>query len=224
MLFELFLFLLAGIICGVFFGLIPGLHPNTIVLFVPFFLSLSLDPIYLITFIVSLGITNSIIDTIPSILLGAPDAGNELSILPGHKMLLRGNGYDAIKLTAVGSFYSIIVVFLLFPVFVLLFPFLFPVVKPYVYLFLISIVGVMILTEKGKKRIIALVLFFMSASIGIIADKIPINNVLLLFPIFVGFFGLSQLLLGIRNKIKVPKQKIPELDVSRKTIIKSSFF
>src|SRR3989344_7891079 len=117
MLFELFLFLLTGIICGVFFGLIPGIHPNTIVLFVPFFLSLSVDPLFLIAFIVALGITNSIIDTIPSILLGAPDAGNELSILPGHKMLLRGQGYDAIKLTVVGSFYSILFVFLLFSFF-----------------------------------------------------------------------------------------------------------
>ena len=223
MLFELFLFLLAGIICGVFFGLIPGIHPNTIVLFVPFFLSLSIDPLYLITFIVTLGITNSIIDTIPSILLGAPDSGNELSVLPGHKMLLRGQGYDAIKLTVVGSFYSVVFIFTLLPVFVFLLPPLFSVTKPYIYLLLIGIVGIMILTEKGKKRIIALFLFFMAGSIGLLADKIPLNNVLLFFPIFAGFFGISQLLLGIRNKIKVPKQKISDLSLSRKTITKSSF-
>ena len=223
MLLELFLFLLAGIICGVFFGLIPGVHPNTIILFVPFFLSLSLSPLYLITFIVALGITNSIVDTIPSILLGAPDAGNELSVLPGHKMLLRGQGYDAIKLTVVGSFYSILFVFALLPVFVVLLPPLFSVAKPYIYLLLIGIVGIMILTENGKKKIVALILFFMSAAIGLIADKIPINGVILLFPIFAGLFGLSQLLLGIKNKIKLPKQKISEFDVSRKTITKSSF-
>jgi len=224
MLLELFLFLLAGIICGVFFGLIPGLHPNTIVLFVPFFLALNISPIYLITFIVALGITNSIVDTIPSILLGAPDSGNELSVLPGHKMLLRGNGYDAIKLTVVGSFYSIAIVFLLFPLFVIFLPPLFSVSKPFIYLLLIGIVAIMILTEKGNKRMIAALLFLMSAAIGMIADKIPTNGVLLLFPIFAGFFGLSQLLLGIKNKIKVPKQKMSEFDVSRKTITKSSFF
>src|SRR3989344_8829446 len=223
MLFELFLFLLTGIICGVFFGLIPGIHPNTIVLFVPFFLSLSIDPLYLITFIVTLGITNSIIDTIPSILLGAPDSGNELSVLPGHKMLLRGQGYDAIKLTVVGSFYSVVFIFTLLPVFVFLLPPLFSVAKPYIYLLLIGIVGIMILTENGKKKIVALILFFMSAAIGLIADKIPINGVILLFPIFAGLFGLSQLLLGIKNKIKLPKQKMSEFDVSRKTITKSSF-
>ena len=224
MLLELFLFLLAGIICGVFFGLLPGIHPNTIVLFVPFFLALNLSPIYLITFIVALGITNSIVDTIPSILLGAPDSGNELSVLPGHKMLLRGNGYDAIKLTVVGSFYSIAIVFLLFPLFVIFLPPLFSVSKPFIYLLLIGIVAIMILTEKGNKRMIAALLFLMSAAIGMIADKIPTNGVLLLFPIFAGFFGLSQLLLGIKNKIKVPKQKMSEFDVSRKTITKSSFF
>ena len=223
MLIELFLFLLAGIICGVFFGLIPGVHPNTIILFVPFFLSLSFEPLYLIAFVVALGVTNSIIDTIPSILLGAPDVGNELSVLPGHKLLLRGCGYDAIKLTVVGSFYSILFVFALLPAFVVLFPPLFVVAKPYIYLLLIGIVGIMILTESGKKKIVALVLFILSASVGMLADKIPINGVLLLFPIFAGFFGLSQLLLGIRNKIKVPAQKISELEISRKTIAKSSF-
>ena len=77
--------------------------------------------------------------------------------------------------------------------------------------------------KKGKKKIVALVLFILSASVGMLADKIPINGVLLLFPIFAGFFGLSQLLLGIRNKIKVPAQKISELEISRKTIAKSSF-
>ena len=223
MLIELFLFLLAGIICGVFFGLIPGVHPNTIILFVPFFLSLSFEPLYLIAFVVALGVTNSIIATIPSILLGAPDVGNELSVLPGHKLLLRGCGYDAIKLTVVGSFYSILFVFALLPAFVVLFPPLFVVAKPYIYLLLIGIVGIMILTESGKKKIVALVLFILSASVGMLADKIPINGVLLLFPIFAGFFGLSQLLLGIRNKIKVPAQKISELEISRKTIAKSSF-
>ena len=223
MLIELFLFLLAGMICGVFFGLVPGIHPNTIILFVPFFLSLNFTPLYLMVFIVALGITNSVVDTIPSILLGAPDAGNELSVLPGHKMLMQGHGYEAIKLTAVGSFYSIVFVFALLPLFVVLFPPLFSVAKPYIYLLLLGIVGIMILSESGKKKVIALVLFSMSASIGLIADKIPLNNVLLLFPIFVGLFGVSQLLLGIKNKIKVPKQKTFELNISRKTITKSSF-
>src|SRR3989338_4840205 len=107
-------------------------------------------------------------------------------------MLLRGQGYDAIKLTVVGSFYSVVFIFTLLPVFVFLLPPLFSVTKPYIYLLLIGIVGIMILTEKGKKRIIALFLFFMAGSIGLLADKIPLNNVLLFFPIFVGFFGISQ--------------------------------
>jgi len=193
MLVELLLFLTLGIVFGVIFGLIPGVHPNTIVLLIPLFLSLDINPLNLITFIVAVGITNSIIDTIPSILLGVPDAGNELSILPGHKMLLAGRGYDAIKLTSIGSIYSLILVFLLLPLLILFLPAAFSWMKSYIYLILIFIVAVMVFTE--KKKTLTLFVFFMAGSIGLLAGKLPVNNTLTLFPIFAGFFGLSQLLL-----------------------------
>jgi putative membrane protein len=109
------------------------------------------------------------------------------------------------------------------PLFFILFPPLFSAAKSYIYLFLVGIVGIMILTEKGKKKLIAVLLFFMASIIGLLASEIPINSVLLFFPIFAGFFGVSQLLLGIRNKIKIPKQKTADLNISRKTITKSGF-
>ena len=98
---EVLFFILLGIVFGVLTGLIPGVHPNLIVLTIPILMALNLEPLVLLAFIVSLAVTNSITDFIPSILLGAPDSGNELSILPGHRLLMQGLGYQAVKLCLV---------------------------------------------------------------------------------------------------------------------------
>src|SRR3989338_8821591 len=98
MLIELILFSSAGLILGVFFGLVPGLHPNTIILFTPFIASLIDNPLFAVAFLVAMGVSNVIVDFIPSILIGAPDAEKELTILPGHRFLMSGRGYGAVKL------------------------------------------------------------------------------------------------------------------------------
>src|SRR3989338_2185931 len=100
---EILLFVLLGIIVGIIFGLIPGLHPNLIILFVPLLAGLNLSTLPLIAFIVSIGISNTFLDFIPSMLFGAAEAGEELTVLPSHRMLLEGNGYDAVKLAVIGG-------------------------------------------------------------------------------------------------------------------------
>ena len=50
-----------------------------------------------------MAITHTFIDFIPSIFLGAPDEDSVLSILPGHKLLLKGYAYTGIILTLYGS-------------------------------------------------------------------------------------------------------------------------
>ena len=62
-----------------------------------------------------MGITHTFLDFIPSIFLGVPEAETALSILPGHKMVLKGYAFEAIKFTTIGSFLSVIVTLFLFP-------------------------------------------------------------------------------------------------------------
>lgn len=216
--FEIILFLFIGVALGVLMGLIPGIHPNLIVLFVPLFMVLSLDPLLLLVLIVAMAVTNSIVDFIPSILFGAPDAGNELSILPGHKMLMHGYGYQAIKLTVVGGIGAVIFCVLIMPFLVLTVPPVFTMLGNYVFVLLIGIVFIMVLTEKGKKKITAGFCFLMAGFIGLFAGKLPIDNNLMLFPIFSGLFGLSLLFLQVRNRVKVPSQHTKEEFVSRRVI------
>ncbi|MBU2564854.1 MAG: tripartite tricarboxylate transporter permease [Candidatus Thermoplasmatota archaeon] len=103
------IFALLGAFFGCATGLVPGMHVNTIALIL-----LSLTPmlqflpgIIICVIIVSTCIAHSFINLIPGTFLGAPDE-NALSVLPAHKMLLEGNGYQAIFLSAVGSFGAIV--------------------------------------------------------------------------------------------------------------------
>ena len=61
-------------------------------------------------------VTHTFLDIIPSVFLGAPDTDTALSVLPGHKLMLAGRGYEAIKCSALGSFGSVLVALVaLFP-------------------------------------------------------------------------------------------------------------
>jgi len=221
---EVLFFILLGIVFGVLTGLIPGVHPNLIVLTIPILMALNLEPLVLLAFIVSLAVTNSITDFIPSILLGAPDSGNELSILPGHRLLMQGLGYQAVKLTVIGGIGSVILCSLLLPFLILSIPPVYSFIRPYIYLILIFIVLTMILTEKGNKKLFAVVCFFLAGFIGLLSNRLPISNTLTLFPILSGLFGMSLLVLQVKKNVSIPKQKQGEIFVSRKLTNRSILF
>jgi putative membrane protein len=221
---SILLFLFVGLLVGILFGLVPGLHPNMIILLIPLVLAMNFGTFEIIAFVVSMAISNSIVNMIPSILLGAPEACNELSILPGHKMLLKGYGYDAVKLTVIGGFGAVLFTMLLMPVLIFAIPFVWSSVKPFIFVLLIIISGFLILSEEGFDKVVSLFIFLASGTIGLLSGHIQISDTLILFPIFSGFFGISFLILQVKNKVSVPKQKTDELLVSKKTINKSVFF
>ncbi len=223
MLIEIFLWLLLGVLFGTFTGLIPGIHVNLVALIVlslSVSLFFSLNPVLLVVFIVAMAITHTFLDFIPSILLGCPDTDTELSILPGHELLKQGKGHEAISLTCYGSFAAI----LLLMIIALPSIFLIKKIYPYVYFlipyFLIFISMVLILLEKNKTN--ALFVFLLSGILG--WSVLNFDSLSLTFfkepllPLLTGLFGASNLFLSIKNKTKIPKQKIS------KTHFKKTFF
>jgi len=102
-----------GMFAGIITGLIPGLHVNNIaaaVLLMLPFLSQQFSLYAISCFIVSMAITHTIFDFIPSTLLGIPEDDTCLSTLPAHKMVLQGKAFEAIYLTAVGGLISTLMV------------------------------------------------------------------------------------------------------------------
>ncbi len=207
MLFEILIAILVGIIIGTFTGLTPGVHINlvcVILLAISPFLLVYCAPLTLAVFIISMSITHTFLDSIPSIFLGAPDADQALGVLPGHKLLLRGYGYGAVYLTIVGSIGGLMLSAILIPLLIPLFFYVYPKLQPYVGIILIIISCIMILREKNK--LWALFVFLLSGTLGIIVFSIP-NLKQPLFPLLSGLFGISTLILSLSENVRIPKQK-----------------
>ncbi|MBI4019195.1 MAG: tripartite tricarboxylate transporter permease [Candidatus Aenigmarchaeota archaeon] len=202
---DVLLFLAIGIGLGVLAGIVPGLHPNMVILFVPIISSLGIMPLNLIVLIVAMGVSNSIVDAIPSIFLGAPDGDNALNAMPGHKMLLAGCGYDAVKLTVVGSLASAVLLLPLVPMLFYFIPPLFHAVQAYTHILVGAIAAYMILAEKS--RAIGFFVFLAAGITGVLSLKLPVDTTIILFPMMSGFFGIGGLLIAGNASLPVQKNE-----------------
>src|SRR3989344_5936359 len=101
---------LCGIALGTVTGLTPGIHINLVaalILLVSKNLT-SFPTEYLAFAILAISITHVFLDIIPSVFLGAPDANEVLAVLPGHRLLMQGLGYQAVAISALGALSAII--------------------------------------------------------------------------------------------------------------------
>ena len=208
MLLEIMIALFLGILAGTITGLIPGIHIN---LLGAILISLSITilsfvlPIYIITFIVAMAITHTFIDFIPSIFLGCPDTDTELSILPGHELLKKGRGYEAILLTTYGSIAAIFLLIIISIPSIIILPKIYELIKNIIPYFLIGISFMLITLEKNKK--LSAFVFLITGFLGyFVLNFNSLNQPLL--PLLTGLFGASNLVLSIKNKTKIPPQKI----------------
>ena len=184
MLLEILITIIAGIILGILCGLLPGLHPNTVnvilLSFSPFLLQF-MSPLTLAVLIVVVSTSNSIIDSVPSIYLGAPDTdGNVMSVLPGHQMLLAGKGHEAVVLTVIGSIFGLIAAVLAIPPLALILKQIYPIIQDYIAFLLIAVVIFLIFREKNK--VWAFFIFALSGILGIATLGSQLKEPL--FPLF----------------------------------------
>ena len=207
MLIQIISFLLLGILAGTLTGLIPGIHINLIGIFL---ISLSatllssIPPIYFVVFVVAMAITHTFVDFIPSVFLGCPDTDTELSVLPGHELLKKGEGYQAVLLTCYGSILAIFTLILIAFPSILILSQIYNFIKGLIPFFLILISIILISLE--RKKFTALGVFLLTGFLGWSVLNMEINQPLL--PLLTGLFGGSMLVLSIKNKIKIPKQEI----------------
>jgi len=211
MLIQILIFIFAGIIFGVFTGLIPlipGIHINLVAVFLISLTStllFSINPIYLIVFISAMAITHTFLDFIPSIFLGCPDTDTELSILPGHELLKKGLGYEAIILTCYGSLAAIFILILIsFPSILII-----PKIYKYIQILIpgLLIFSSLFLISLEKKKLSAFFVFLFTGFLGLCVLNFDSLKQPLL-PLLTGLFGSSMLIFNIKNKTKIPKQKI----------------
>jgi putative membrane protein len=219
MIFELLLFILIGCLIGTFTGLIPGIHINLVAAFIissPIIL-LRFSETNLIVFIISLAITHTFLDFLPSIFLGAPNEETALSILPGHKFLLEGKGYEATILTLIGSISAIFIFILITPIIILFLPTIYSASYNLIGLILIWASIILFISNK-ESRIYSLIIFILAGFLGLININSAVNQPLL--PLLSGLFGAPTLILAIKSKTKLPKQEIEKIKLDKKELIK----
>ncbi len=227
MIIELAIALICGVIIGSITGLLPGIHINLVAFFL---LSLvtagyfaGISPIILIVFIVALSISHTFVDFIPSIFLGAPDEDSVLSVLPGHEMLIKGQGYEAVLLTLIGSSIGIILILLFTPLFILFLPIIYDKAK-IIMPFILILASLFLFYFEKNNRLWAIIIFFLAGFLGIATMNLDLKEPLL--PLLTGLFGASSLITSISKKQKLPQQiiiKLKQIEIKKKNILKTIF-
>jgi|YelNatPaOPRAMG01_1025707.scaffolds.fasta_scaffold03694_15 putative membrane protein len=204
---ETIAFVLLGTAVGIVLGMLPGMHINNVL---PLILALSfVSPHSLAVFIASLSVTQIFVGYISSIFLGAPNEDTSLSVLPGHRLLLEGRGYEAIKLVAFGGICSLLLSLGIISILSNYFVSLYEISRPYIQYPILLVIIFMILSEKKFKKILcALLIVLLSGLLGIIVlGSSLVSQQNCMFPLLSGFFGISTLIISIKEKSKIPKQE-----------------
>ncbi len=217
---EILFFILAGCFFGIATGLIPGIHANTVAL-----VAVSLfgeSGLAVAVMIVAMSTVQSFVDFIPSIFLGAGEESTFLSILPGHKLLLRGEGVSAIKFTIIGGVFGGVVAVLISPVYFLFIEEWGKIIYQFVPFILILILLVMVFWQKKQKKILwGFAVVVLSSIIGLVSLRfLAISNPI--FPLVTGFFGLSTLLNSLRVKTKMRRQLVKRDSYPLNPVVKYS--
>ncbi|MEM4755990.1 MAG: tripartite tricarboxylate transporter permease [Candidatus Woesearchaeota archaeon] len=197
---EILLAILLGVVAGTFTGITPGIHINLVAALVATLypaLATTIPLLYVLVAILSMAITHTFLDALPSVYLGAPSEAMAMTALPAHQLLLEGKGHEALLLCIWGSLCSLLAVLILF------FPLTSIIVWIYLgkayfkYLILILVLW-LIISEKNKFA--AFLVFLGSGLLGIALLNTANEPFYLLFT---GFFGIGMLLTSISN---IPKQ------------------
>ncbi|MBU0666076.1 MAG: tripartite tricarboxylate transporter permease [Nanoarchaeota archaeon] len=211
MLIEIILALLLGITAGTFTGIIPGIHINLVAAGLLALLSgayfTGIAPIVLVVFVVAMAVTHTFIDFIPSIFLGAPEEDSFLAVLPGHQLLREGKGYEAVVMTLYGSLMALPIILIFSFVFIFFLDNVYDIIRvllPYILIFVS-----LYLVFREQEWVLAGVVFVMAGFLGLFSFDLPVKNSLL--PLLTGLFGTSALIVSLKTRIAIPKQKIKPL-------------
>lgn len=227
---------LLGTLIAALLALIPALHVYNVaglVLLVAI-ANPNLDPQLVALFMLGLIVGYAMLNTLPAILLSAPDDSMVFAVLPAQKYLLNGRGYEAVLLTGLGSLGGMFVLILLSPFLNLILPPARALVLPHLHWILGLIIVYMILSEwpwttgqtpiqkfvnAWSQLLAGLVTFTLSGFLGFVLmyrSPIPITAAYQnLLPAFVGFFALPAVLQQLIAGSRPPPQHLPTtLDVT----------
>ncbi|MDY6768691.1 MAG: tripartite tricarboxylate transporter permease [Candidatus Nanohaloarchaea archaeon] len=197
---------MAGIGCGVVTGLLPGLHPNSVIfLLLPIYFRSPIGPRLFVAFAAGMATVHTFVSFIPSIFVGAPEGDTALSTLPGHRFLHAGRGREAVELTVVGGLLATVLAVLALPLLFITIPPIYSGVASHMHLLLLGVL--VYLTLDAERPPAAVVVILLAGVLGVFSLNSPLANTqYVLFPLFAGVFGLAIILESLAAGVGTPRQ------------------
>jgi len=203
---EILFAITAGVFTGALTGMIPGIHPNTVIFtFLPFYFILNPDFILFMSFISGLTVSHTLHDFLPALFLKAPEAENALASIPGLEMVADGEGRKAFILTLIGGLSSIYVFLIALPILFLIVSAFYPVLEramAYILIFFL----IFIVLESGD-ILNSILVMALSGSLGLITLNSGFQQQFILMPVFAGLFAVPALSYSLTQEFGIPEQK-----------------
>lgn len=204
--------LLLGMFFGTLTGITPALHVNTLAMVMG---SFKIHEFNFVILVFTMGLTHTFLDSIPSTFLGVPEEDTALTVLPAHRLVLEGKALEVINISITASLLSLFLAIPLIPLYSHLVSHYSPSIgKAFVFVMFL----ILIFTERGIKRIYALVIFFLSGILGLLIDYLPLREPY--FHVFVGLFGMPALLQALNSSFEIGDGNI---EMDKTNFLKSSF-
>jgi putative membrane protein len=182
-------------------------------------------------FMLGLVVGYAVLNTIPSVFLGAPDDSTIFVALPGQKYLMQSRGFEAAVLAGVGALGGLLVLLLLAPVLPVVLPVVRRIVGPHLHWILGAVILFMLMSEwpkgsdRGSTSLVrfldawrslgaGLLTFMLSGILGFVlfyGNLVPVEMAFQnLMPAFVGLFAMPWVLQNMISRARVPMQYVSE--------------
>lgn len=243
--------ILAGTMLSGLLAILPGLHIYNVMGLAALYLyslqgsGLAALPEIYIPFMISLVTGWSILNTLPSVLLGAPDESAIFTVLPGQKYLMTGRGYEAVLMIGAGSLVGVFILVFILGLFAPKFlPTARSVLNPHLHWILWVVITFMLMTEWPKRGThgpagwrkffdawstlgAGLLTFLLSGLLGFLLffrPPISIDQAFQnLMPALVGLFAVPWCLLNAISGTEIPQQQVRErLNINGDLLLRSS--
>ncbi|OIB57933.1 tripartite tricarboxylate transporter permease [Natrialba sp. SSL1] len=217
---QLLAWTLAGASLGSLSGLVPGLHANNFALLLAgIAASVPGPPLFVGCAMLAAGVVHTFLNAVPAMALGVPDAEMAVTALPGHRLVLDGRGYEAIRLSALGSILAVLVaVPLAIPVTSAVTA-VYPTLRSNLPLVLAMVVVALVASEyTWRARFGGLLSFSLAAALGVLtldlSPDAPLEAGGMLAPLFAGLFGAPVLIDAIFGS-GIPPQRDGTIELPR---------
>ncbi len=215
---------LAGTALGTVSGLVPGLHANNFALLLASAAAVVPgDPLVVGVAMLAAGVTHSFLNVVPTLAIGVPDAEMAPMALPGHRLVLEGRGYEALRLSALGSGLAVLLAVPLAVPISAVVAAIYPTVSAHIELVLGAVVLGLVASEPTTRgRLAGALSFALSAALGALtldlSPAAPLDAGGILAPLFAGLFGAPILLDAMAGQ-GVPEQADATLRTSRRRVL-----